>query len=100
MTPQDFDPKRDLKTELDEEGLGRRVTCMACCQVIFNLGPNPSEPERLKEGKNLALHLELFHNMRAFYGRCRDASCRRFHLSAFEKGKLPPEFEGVGNPPV
>jgi hypothetical protein len=93
-----FDPAKDLRTELDERGLGRRVTCLVCDQIVFQLPPNPTDEERLREGKGLAAHLEFAHDMVVFYGRCPDRACKKFHLSTFDKDKLPAEFKGMRNP--
>lgn len=87
-----FDPMKDLKVELDERGLSRKVTCIPCAQVIFDLPPNPTDAERLVQGKAHAAHLEFAHEMEVWYGRCQDPSCGRFHLSAFQKGKMPLEL--------
>lgn len=87
-----FDATRDLKTEVDAQGLGRRVTCLACCEVVFELPEKPSDAQRLAEGKRFVLHLELVHEMVALYGRCQDPTCGRFHLSAWPKGQVPAEI--------
>lgn len=92
-----FNPHVDLKTDLDEEGFARKVICIPCCQLVFSLPTVPSEAERLREGKGLAAHLELAHDLVAFYGRCPDPECRKFHLSAFEKDKVPPELQAMRN---
>lgn len=88
-----FDPKTDLKLEVDSQGLGRRVTCLPCAQLVFSVSDNPTDAERVREGKALAAHLEFSHDMVAFYGRCRDPLCGRYHLSAFPKDRVPPEFK-------
>lgn len=92
-----FEPKTDLKTEVDAQGLGRKVTCVPCCQIVFSLPDKPTDQERLREGKGLAAHLEFAHDMVAFYGRCYDLACRKFHLSAFYKDQVPPEFQAMRN---
>lgn len=97
--PNDFDPVRDLQVELDDRKLARKVTCLPCGEVVFNLEPipRPTENDRLREGKGLAAHLELSHGLVAFYGRCEDSACGRFHLSAFEADQVPPEFRRLRN---
>jgi hypothetical protein len=92
-----FDPKVDLKTDVDGQGLATRVVCIPCCTPIFDLKPNASDSEKLIEGKSMAAHLEFAHDMVAFYGRCPDPNCRKFHLSAFHKGQVPPEIQALRN---
>lgn len=92
-----FDPMTDLQTVVDSEGLGRKVTCVPCCQIVFSLPDKPTDSQRLLEGKGLAAHLEFAHDMVAFYGRCPDPECKKFHLSAFYKGQVPPEIQAMRN---
>lgn len=96
--PNAFNAERDLQVEVDR-GLARKVTCLPCKQVVFDLEGlrHPSEGHRLREGKALAAHLELAHGLVAFYGRCKDPDCGRFHLSAFEADRVPPELRGLRN---
>lgn len=89
-----FNPSKDLSVELDAEGLGKKVTCIPCNAVLFELNESPTNAKRLLEMKAIAAHLELTHDLFVYYGRCQDPQCRRFHLSAFEKDKVPPELRG------
>jgi hypothetical protein len=95
MTP--FNPNTDLKADLGAGGVTAKVTCLACCMVVFDVPEKSTDSVRIREGKALAAHLELSHGMVSFYGRCNDKTCTKFHLKAFEKGKVPPGVEGLRN---
>lgn len=84
-----FDPMKNMKTELDAQGLGQKVTCTECCEVVFEVGANPTDAQRLAEGKRLCAHLEFSHDMVTLYARCEDPTCGRFHLSAWKRGTEP-----------
>ena len=85
-----FDASKDLKTEYrGESKLGKKVTCLPCGEVVFELPEEPTVRQREEEGLRLAAHLEFSHDMVVRRGRCSDPSCEIFHVEAFAKGQEP-----------
>lgn len=69
----------------------RRVVCRECIQVLVDDLPTGStENERLAACKGVAAHVELFHDMVSFYGRCPNRACEEVHLAMFREQDLTP----------
>jgi len=100
VSPEPFDPNRHLRTDLGLDGAVQKVTCLMCRQVIFALDSMPTYVERLRQGRNMAVHMES-HGMKARYGRCKDPKCEKFHFAVYSRREnVPPsQFRGNGRRP-
>ena len=86
MDGRPFDAAKDLRTEYrGTTRLGKRVTCVPCGLVVFELPDHPSVAEREAEGVRLAAHLEFAHDMVVRRGPCADAQCDIIHIEAFPR---------------
>jgi hypothetical protein len=86
MDKSPFDAAKDLKTEYrGSTTLGKRVTCLPCGLVIFELPDQPTLAEREAEGLRFAAHLEFTHDMVVHRGACADADCDIIHIDAFPR---------------
>jgi len=86
MDERPFDATKDLETEYrGSTHLGKRVTCLPCGLVVFELPDHPTLAEREAEGVRFAAHLEFAHDMIVQRGPCADAECDIIHIEAFPR---------------
>jgi len=86
MEGRPFNAAQDLRTEYrGATHLGKRVTCLPCGLLVFNLPEHPTLAEREAEGLRFAAHLEFAHDMVVHRGDCADAECDIIHIEAFPR---------------
>lgn len=56
-----FNPDRDLQTERIGP-ICRRITCILCKEVIYDIAPEAAMPAKDAEWKKAILHLALMHD--------------------------------------
>lgn len=57
----------------------QKMTCTLCGEVVYQVGPKPTEAECTREAVGVGAHMEFRHNLTFHLVRCSDPDCGKVH---------------------